>query len=84
MTQGDTACGEGGYVECGTYNVSRLATIPIEVGAGGLPGGSRGISSFGSYLQAVGGDYDSFHCNGYNGGTGSGSRFVGVCTRTST
>ena len=72
----DTTGGSGGYVNCGTFNVPIGGTVPVVVGAGNPAYMSGGTSSFGSYLQAAGGDYDSNHySNGYDGGTGSGARW---------
>ena len=75
-TSSDTTGGSGGYVNCGTFNVPIGGTVPVVVGAGSPALLSGGNSSFGSYLQAAGGDYDNYHySDGYNGGTGSGARW---------
>ena len=64
-------------MNCGTFNVPIGGTVPVVVGAGNQAYMSGGTSSFGSYLQAAGEDLDSYHStNGYNGGTGSGARWM--------
>ena len=69
------SAGSGGYVSCGTFNVSSGSVIPIVVGNGSPIGGySGGNSSFGSYIQAAGAPFYGLQCDGYEGGTGSGAR----------
>ena len=69
------SAGSGGYVTCDTFNLSSGSVIPIVVGNGSPMGGySGGNSSFGSYIQAAGAAFPGLKCDGYDGGTGSGSR----------
>ena len=82
-TCGPMAGGSGGYVSCGSVNVSGTTNISVIVGTGGqsacnteLYGGS---SSFGSNITAIGGRtasvnwvFKAISRNGADGGTGSG------------
>ena len=74
---GGTA-GSGGYVQCGTFNISSGSAITLSVGSGSagssIVGNSGGTSSFGSYIQAAGAAFPGIKCDGYDGGTGSGAR----------
>lgn len=81
-TDGVGLGGGGGYVACGTLNVTGGASIPRVVGASGtggvaavnsilstLFGSTGGVSSFGSLLSAAGEQFDS-------GGSGPGALSV--------
>ena len=79
-TFGDFAGGSGGYVSCGSVNVSGMININVIVGTGGQPSDgtelSGGLSSFGSQITASGGKTakggGGLAHNGANGGSGSG------------
>ena len=82
-TYGDLPGGSGGYVSCGSVNVSGMTNINVIVGTEGQPSvGTQlfgGTSSFGSNITAIGGRTTSgngvltvYNHNGVDGGTGSG------------
>ena len=80
-TCGNFGGGSGGYVSCGSVDVSGMININIIVGIGGAPSDTNaelfgGSSSFGSQITASGGKTASnsggLNHNGANGGTGSG------------
>ena len=89
--------GGGGYVRCGTFNVTSGASIFVVVGAGGVGGpainaptpiigSDGGSSSFGSLLSAPGGQSClsiTATSPGCNGGSGSGAACRGVCSNSS-
>ncbi|MCU4159391.1 hypothetical protein AiwAL_04640 [Acidiphilium sp. AL] len=80
--------GEGGTAIDIVTGLTSGQTIPVTVGAGGVPttspgnGGAGGISSFGAYLSATGGEggqggtANLFATAGGNGGIGQGARII--------
>lgn len=73
--------GGGGYMRKQTLTLASGASVPITIGAGGIPnntnykyGVSGGITSFGSYFSASGGE-GSKEGNGGNGGSGGGAGY---------
>ena len=80
-TLGNFPGGSGGYVSCGSVNVSATTNVNVIVGIGGQPSDTNielygGSSSFGSIIIASGGRTASGGAslahNGADGGTGSG------------
>ena len=79
-TCGNFPGGSGGYVSCGSVNLSGKTNVNVIVGDGGQPSSGAesigGTSSLGSIITALGGRAASadgcFLHNGADGGTGSG------------
>ena len=68
--------GGGGNMNNDTLILNRGQSIQITIGAGGVRNGNGGITAFGTYLSATGGERGSgeMWCgNGGNGGAGGGA-----------
>lgn len=77
------AGGGGGFMNNGDLTLSQGSTVQITIGLGGNNGQSSkigGVTSFGTYLSANGGDYGN-NSRGGNGGSGGGGTIVSSINR---